>query len=80
MGVEKYYYEPNGKAYNLFFEQFPADLSARGIVMYNKMDEHIIRSHPSFIFRLTPEEFGRYQGYFAAFALPEQHWKYFLFD
>lgn len=80
MGIEKYYYEPNGKAYNLFFEQLSSDLFAREIVMYNKLDEHIIRSHPSFIFRLTPEEFERYRGYFAEFDLPKQHWKYFLFD
>ncbi len=80
MGIEKYYYEPNGKAYNLFFEQLSSDLFAREIVMYNKLDEHIIRSHPSFIFRLTPEEFKRYRGYFDEFDLPKQHWKYFLFD
>ena len=80
MGIEKYYYEPNGKAYNLFFEQLSSDLFAREIVMYNKLDEHIIRSHPSFIFRLAPEEFERYRGYFAEFDLSKQHWKYFLFD
>jgi len=80
MGIEKYYYEPNGKAYNLFFEQLSYDLFAREIVMYNKLDEHIIRSHPSFIFRLTPEEFERYRGYFAEYDLPKPHWKYFLFD
>jgi hypothetical protein len=79
-GIEKYVYEPNGEAYNLFFEQFPSDLFAREIVMYNKLDEHIIRSHPSFIFRLTPEEFARYRGYFAELQLPQQHWKYYLFD
>lgn len=80
MGIEKYYYEPSGKDYSLFFERFSSDLFAREIVMYNKSDEHIIRSHPSFIFRLTPEEFGRYRGYFAEFDLPKQHWKYFIFD
>ncbi len=80
MGIERYYYEPNGKAYNLFFEQLSSDLFAREIVMYNRLDEHVIRSHPSFIFRLTPEEFETYRGYFAEFDLPEQHWKYFLFD
>lgn len=80
IGIEKYYYEPGGRAYSLFFEQLPPDLFAREIVMYNKLDEHIIRSHPSFIFSLTPEEFERYRGYFAEFDLPEQHWKYFLFD
>mgnify|MGYP000859802162 CR=1 FL=1 len=80
MGIERYYYEPNGEAYNLFFEQFSSDFSAREIVMYNKFDEHIIRSHPSFIFTLPPEEFERYRGYFAEFDLPKPHWKYFLFD
>ncbi len=80
MGIEKYYYEPNGKAYNLFFEQLSSDLFAREIVMYNKLDEHIIRSHPSFIFSLTPEEFESYRGYFVELDLPKPHWKYFLFD
>lgn len=80
IGIEKYYYEPNGNAYNLFFEQFTYDLFAREIVMYNKLDEHIIRSHPSFIFSLNQEDFARYRGYFSEKSLPQQHWKYFWFD
>lgn len=80
IGIEKYYYEPNGNAYNLFFEQFTYDLFAREIVMYNKLDEHIIRSHPSFIFSLNHEDFARYRGYFSEKNLPQQHWKYFWFD
>lgn len=80
VGIEKYYYEPNGNAYNLFFEQFTYDLFAREIVMYNKLDEHIIRSHPSFIFSMSQEEFAQYRGYFLEKSLPQQHWKYFWFD
>lgn len=80
IGIERYYYEPNGNAYNLFFEQFTYDLSVREVVMYNKRDEHVIRSHPSFIFSLDQEEFARYQGYFFADELAEPHWKYFWFD
>ena len=78
--LEQYYYDPNGKAYNLIFEHLPDDLTTREIVMYNKLDEHNIRSHPGFIFRLTSEEFKGYRGYFAEYDLPKQHWKYYLFD
>lgn len=80
MGIEKFYYEPGEKSYNLFFEQLPADLFAREIVLYNPQDEHVIRSHPSFIFSLAAEEFERYRGYFAAYDLSQRHWKSFLFD
>jgi hypothetical protein len=80
IGIEKYEYEPNGEAYNIFFESFTFDLFAREIVMYNKLDEHIIRSHPSFIFKLSPQEFSSYRGYFMEESLPHQHWKYYLFD
>ncbi|MDR1532482.1 MAG: hypothetical protein LBS62_09970 [Clostridiales bacterium] len=80
IGIEKYYYETNGEAYNLFFENFPSDITAREIVMYNKLDEHVIRSHPSFMFSLPPDEFERYRGYFSERSLPQEHWKSYLFD
>lgn len=83
IGVPRYYYEPSGEAYNLVFEQprfLLDDLGAREFVVYNKLDQHIIRSHRSFMFRLSPEEFERYRGYFAESNLPEPHWKSFLFD
>lgn len=73
MGVERFVYEPSGEAYHLFFEQFSPDLTAREIVMYNKLDEHVIRSHPSFVSRVSPEEFEAYRGYFAEFDLPQPH-------
>lgn len=80
IGIEKYYYEPNGEAYNLYFESIAADFTVREFVMYNKRDEHIIRSHPSFLFSLSPAQFAGYRGYFADRELPQPHWKSFLFD
>lgn len=80
MGIEKYHYERSGKAYNVFFEILPPDMTAREIVMYNKRDEHIIRSHPSFLFSMTQAEFAGYRGYFAENAMPQEHWKSYLFD
>lgn len=80
IGIEKYDYEPNGDAYNVFFEQFTYDFTAREMVMYNKRDEHVIRSHPSFLFVLPPDQFAEYRGYFAEHDLPNPHWKMFWFD
>lgn len=79
-GIEKYVYEPNGTAYNIFFEQLHPNLTVREIVMYNKQDEHLIRSHPSFMFLLSPEQFAAYRGYYSEQPLPNAHWRTYLFD
>lgn len=81
-GIEKFHYAPNGEAYNLFFEQptFLFDLGLREIVMYNKLDEHLIVSHAAWILTGPPEEVEIRRGWQAVHAASSPHWKYYRFD
>jgi hypothetical protein len=82
IGIPRYYYEPNGAAYNLFFEQFTHRFGAREFVMYNPRDEHVMTSHAMDLLELTPEqlEVERTRGHYAIHDAPYPHWKYFWFD
>jgi hypothetical protein len=79
-GIKEYHYEPNGDSYNLFFEQFSYELSAKEFVMYNKLDEHEMTSHNHSLLNVASDGLVHYRGYFAVRDLPQKHWKYFLFD
>ena len=80
IGIEQFHYEPNGRAYNLYFEQFTYKFGTQEIVMYNKLDEHIMISHDSDILLWTPEELSSRRGYYAVHDASSPHWKYFWFD
>jgi hypothetical protein len=80
IGVERYRYEPNGEAFNLYFEHPPTDFGAREIVMYNPRGEQDFSSHAVDLLELSAEEIRRQRGYFASHALPQANWKRFLFD
>ncbi|MCA1605088.1 MAG: hypothetical protein LC775_06370, partial [Acidobacteria bacterium] len=81
-GIEQFHYAPNGDAYNLYFEQpkFLFDLGLREIVMYNKLDEHLIVSHAAWILTGPPEEVQIRRGWHAVHAASSPHWKYLRFD
>jgi len=82
IGIKEFHYEPNGNAYNVFFEQ-PAsffEFGTREIVMYNKLDEHVMISHDSDILVWPPEELSARRGYYAVHDASSPHWKYFWFD
>lgn len=83
VGIAQYHFAPNGDAYNLFFQQprfLLPELGAREIVMYNKLDEHIMLSHDSWILMSRPEELATRQGWYAVHDTAIPHWKYFWFD
>ena len=80
IGIEKYHYELNGEAYNVFFEQLSDQLGTREIVMYNKRDEHVMTSHTTDLLTLTPAELAYQRGYYAVNNASRPHWKYFWFD
>ena len=80
IGISRYYYEPNGKAYNLYFEQFFEELGVREIVMYNKLGEHRVHSHNSDRLLLAPADQIRQQGWIRVVELPQANWRYFWFD
>lgn len=82
IGIEKFHYAPNGEAYNLFFERptFLFDFGIREIVMYNKLDEHIMVSHAAWILDGAPEGLEARQGWHTVHDASSAHWKYFWFD
>jgi hypothetical protein len=83
IGIEQFHYASNGGAYNLFFEQPTFLLTAFGtreIVMYNKLDEHIMLSHASWNLTRPPEGLAASQGWYRVQDASSPHWKYFWFD
>ena len=82
VGIDQFHYAPNGEAYNLFFERpaFMSDFGIREIVMYNKLDEHLMVSHAAWILAGAPEGLAARQGWHAVHDAPSPHWKYFWFD
>ena len=82
VGIEQFHYAPNGEAYNLFFEQptFATDFGIREIVMYNRLDEHVMVSHAAWILAGAPEDLEARQGWHSSHDASIPHWKSFLFD
>ena len=83
VGVDGYSYAPQGAAYNLSFEQprfLFDDFGTREIVMYNKLDEHMMLSHASWHLTRSPESIAAIQGWYEAHDAKIKHWKIFLFD
>ena len=79
-GIKRYYYEPSGNAYNVFFEQFATALDIKEIVMYNKLDEQDFSSHNSDLLVLSADEIKLQRGHVSVTKLQTPHWKYFSFD
>jgi hypothetical protein len=82
IGIETYHYEPDGDAYNLFFEQAALQFGTREFVVYNPHDQQVVTSHKMDLLRLTPQELAleRSRGHYAVHDAPYPHWKYFWFD
>lgn len=81
VGVEKYFYAPHRKAYNLSFEQprFLLDkFGTREWAVYNPLDENSVYSHTAWL--LPTEQNEPSQGWYASGDIGLPHWKYFLFD
>jgi hypothetical protein len=80
IGVGQYHYEPNGDAYNVYFEQLSPAFGTREFVMYNKRDEHEMTSHAMDLLLLAPADLDAQRGYYAVHEASRPHWKRFLFD
>lgn len=80
VGVSRYYYEQNGEAYNLFFEQFSNEIGTREFVMYNKLGQHRMHGHNADRLELSPADQIRQQGWHRVVNLTQENWKYFHFD
>src|SRR5262245_17549857 len=83
IGIAQYHYSPTGNGYSLFFE-LPVFLlrapGTREIVMYNKLDEHLMLSHAAWNLTRSPEGLADTQGWYAVHDASRPHWKYFWFD
>jgi hypothetical protein len=82
IGIREYHYQPHGDAYNLVFEQFNYRFGTREFVVYNPRDEQVMTAHARDILEFTPEQLvvERTRGHYEQRALPQPHWKSFLFD
>lgn len=79
-GIKQYNYEPNGDAYNLYFEQLSGNLGTIEVVMYNKFGKQVMTSHDQDLLLLSPNELNQQRGYYTVRNLQNSDWKIFLFD
>jgi hypothetical protein len=80
VGVERYHYERSGDGYNVIFREPSLDFGVRRFVVYNPLDRQRVTVHETD--RLRLDEAGLdadNAGYTVVRALPQAHWKLFLF-
>lgn len=65
---------PNGKAYNVYFKQFSAELDAEEIVMYNKLNEHYFTAHSQDILEYSGDTLMLRRGDKWRVKLSTPHW------
>jgi hypothetical protein len=80
IGIERFHYEPNGEAYNLFFVRPHFALDAKEVVMFNPRDEHRFASHELDILQYDGEQLDVRRGDRRRTRLTHPHWVSFLFD
>jgi hypothetical protein len=80
VGVERYHYERSTEGYNVIFREPSLDFGVRRFVVYNPLDKQRVTVHESD--RLLLDAAGLdadNAGYTVVRALPQPHWKLFLF-
>ncbi len=80
VGVERYYYERSGEAYNVIFKEPSLGFGTRRFVVYNPRDTQRVTVHEQD--RLLLDEAALdadNAGYTVVQPLPQPHWKVFLF-
>lgn len=80
VGIERFLYEPNGKAYNLFFIRPHIELDATEVVMFNPRGEHRFTSHESDLLQYDGEHLDLRRGDRRRTPLRQAHWVSILFD
>jgi hypothetical protein len=80
VGIERFHYEPNGEAYNLFFVRPHIELDAKEVVLFNPRDVHRFTSHEVDILQYDGEHLDRRRGDRRQTRLAHSHWISFLFD
>jgi hypothetical protein len=80
IGVERFHYEPNGEAYNVFFVRPHLELDAMEVVLLNPRDEHRFTSHELDILQYDGEQLDMRRGDRHRTRLTHPHWVSILFD
>lgn len=80
VGIERFHYEPNGEAYNLFFVRQHIELDAKEVVMFNPRDEHRFTSHELDILQYDGEQLALRRGDRRRTPLAKPNWVSILFD
>jgi len=74
VGIERFQYEPNGEAYNLFFVRRHIELDAEEVVMFNPRNEHRFAAHELDILQYDGEELDLRRGDRRRTQLVQPHW------
>ena len=80
VGIERYHYEPNGEAYNLFFVRPHIELDAQEVVLFNPQDEHRFTSHELDILQYDGEQLDMRRGDRRRTRLAQANWISIVFD
>ncbi|MBL8294946.1 MAG: hypothetical protein JNN08_24085 [Bryobacterales bacterium] len=79
-GIERFHYEPNAEAYNVFFIRPHIELDAMEVVLFNPREEHRFTSHELDILQYDGEQFNRRRGDRRRTRLGHSHWISIVFD
>jgi hypothetical protein len=80
VGIQRYYYESSGDAYNLIFEEPSPAFGLRRFVVYNPRDKQRLTVHETDRLRLDDAGLDADNaGYTIVEPLPQTHWKLFTF-
>lgn len=80
VGIERFHYEPNGEAYNLFFVRPHIGLDAEEAVVFNPRDEHHFTAHALDILQHDGEQLNLRRGDRRRTRLSHPHWISVLLD
>jgi len=80
IGIERFHYEPNGEAYNLYFVRQSTQLDAKEVVLFNPRDEHRFTSHELDILQYDGVELDQRRGDRRRTPLAHPQWISILFD
>lgn len=80
IGVERFHYEPNGDAYNVYFVRQHVELDAKEVVLFNPRAEHRFASHALDLLRYDGPDLDLRRGDRRRTPLHDPRWISILFD
>lgn len=80
VGVQRFFYEPSGDAYNLYFEQRSDVFGTLEFVIYNPLGRQTFAAHDSDLLEFAGASLELRRGFYASADAGRPNWKRFLFD